>query len=269
MKCYIINLDRAPERMFRMENLCRRLDIVFQRISAVDATLFSQEQINSYRPQLKYHMELTPGELGCGESHLKALREFVSSGDQFATILEDDIHLSSDARQFLNSDKWIPPHADMIKLETFGTMIYSGTRAQEVGSGRCLLRLFSSHMGTAAYIISRDAAAWLLDNYTAGIKPIDDYLFDDCCKLLNILQLTPAIAIQDSINSGHMPAEAKFLESGLQKGRNQIWLDAPPKKLRRIAKLHREVRRAIRNLSRFMNIHLLRRIRKTHVEFRH
>jgi len=39
----------------------------------------------------KYHKQMSPGELGCTMSHIKALEQFLKSDNDVALILEDDI----------------------------------------------------------------------------------------------------------------------------------------------------------------------------------
>src|SRR5690606_3854414 len=84
---YLINLDRATERLEMMENEFNRIQLPFIRISAVDAKNLDKE---SFQVKNRYDRDLLPGEIGCFLSHVKTLKTFLDSDKDFAVIIEDD-----------------------------------------------------------------------------------------------------------------------------------------------------------------------------------
>ncbi len=90
---YLINLDRADERLKLMENEFKKCQISYERISAVDAKILDS---STYKVKNKYDRDLVPGEIGCYLSHVKTLETFIASENGFALIIEDDAILSDD-----------------------------------------------------------------------------------------------------------------------------------------------------------------------------
>lgn len=116
---YLINLDRATERLELMQNEFEKSNLPFQRISAVDAKTLDT---NSYRVKNKYDRDLVPGEIGCYLSHIKTMETFLASDNEFALIIEDDAILVDDFKSAIEDsisiysklskkDKW-----DVLKL---------------------------------------------------------------------------------------------------------------------------------------------------------
>ncbi|MGU9940092.1 glycosyltransferase family 25 protein [Empedobacter brevis] len=90
---YLINLDRADERLKLMENEFNKCEISYERISAIDAKTLNP---SSYKVNNKYDRDLVPGEIGCYLSHVKTLEIFLNSDNEFAVIIEDDAILADD-----------------------------------------------------------------------------------------------------------------------------------------------------------------------------
>lgn len=95
---YLINLDRATDRLQLMVKEFEKCQIDFERISAVDAKKLDS---NSYQIKNKYDRELVPGEIGCYLSHVKTLSHFLSSDNDFAIIIEDDAILAPDFKNIV------------------------------------------------------------------------------------------------------------------------------------------------------------------------
>ncbi len=95
---YLINLDRAKQRLELMEQEFKKQDMPFQKISAVDA-----EKLDKYEFKIKnrYDRKLVPGEIGCYLSHIQALKTFLESGNSYALIIEDDAVLCDDFKTIL------------------------------------------------------------------------------------------------------------------------------------------------------------------------
>lgn len=96
---YYINLDRSPNRKKLMEKEFEKCGIDdYVRIPAVDA---KDLKGNEYKVENKYKKELLTGEIACYLSHIKTLKTFMASGDDFAVILEDDVVLENDFKSLV------------------------------------------------------------------------------------------------------------------------------------------------------------------------
>lgn len=87
--CYYINLDRSKDRREAMEKKFSNL----KRIEGVDG-----KKLNVPNEILK-KCKMNLGEIGCLQSHLKAIKTAYDNGDEEALIMEDDIMID-----FIN--KW-------------------------------------------------------------------------------------------------------------------------------------------------------------------
>lgn len=90
---YLVSLDEDTQRR---KTLAKDFPLFYPeiiRVSAVDgrklsAKSFYNKIINYYSTTKKL---LSPAELGCTMSHIKALKQFLDSGNEYALILEDDV----------------------------------------------------------------------------------------------------------------------------------------------------------------------------------
>ena len=115
MKSFVINLDRAPERLAHLDVTFGRHGLSFTRMAAVDAKLLTPREIaERCTPDAK----LGVSELACFLSHRKCWQAIADLAIPHAVIFEDDVLLGKDAAEILNRSDWIPPHAALIKLET-------------------------------------------------------------------------------------------------------------------------------------------------------
>ncbi len=199
MKCYLINLDRAPERMARMQNILLQHGIEFERVAAIDAGAFTETEIQQYRAETRPGKSLRIGDIACGASHLLVLRKIAEGADAYACVLEDDLHLADDITFFTRSTEWMPNGADIVKLETFNEKTIVDRRGTALPGGRSVVQLRGYHGGTAFYVISKHAASEIIQHFTAGMMCVDQFIFDEMLPRFNIYQVTPAPAVQDSI----------------------------------------------------------------------
>lgn len=271
MQCYIINLDRAPERMHRISELLQSYSANFVRHPATDGAHFTKDEIALYRSKRTQGKPLTTGEIACSESHLSIYRQIIASSDDYAVVMEDDLHLSKDAGDFINSTDWIPRGAEIIKLETVDEPTLISTRTITTKNNRELGQLYYKHWGSGAYVISKSAARKMLDQYIPGSTPIDDYLFDPSVTRFSLWQLQPAIAVQDVILTKNSAANIPYLASEIEIERQK----EPQSKRRKIglrALAKRETIRLIRKSSNrlkfFWGIHISKNIAKKKISFR-
>lgn len=97
IKTYIVNLATSTTRREYMQNLLKPyqfLDIQF--IEAIDGRKFQPEELDDIFDNrnglLYYGRQLNAGEKGCTLSHRKCYKSLLDSNEEYALILEDDIH---------------------------------------------------------------------------------------------------------------------------------------------------------------------------------
>ncbi|MBX8814037.1 glycosyltransferase family 25 protein [Pseudochrobactrum algeriensis] len=229
MKAYLINLDRCPERLVRMQEQFAKASVPFERVAAVDGKNLSDQELASIIRIPSWKEPLTRTEIGCFLSHRKCLELIAQGEDRFAAIFEDDVTLSKDTRQFFESTDWIPDNAELIKIETQGKKVLTDKPVVTIAGHYTVAQLRSQHILAAGYIVSRDCARKLLCRMNDAASPIDHLLFTPSCGFfpqMNVYQVSPAICMQAG------------LESTLSPERSSQY--CPPAKLQR---LKREVKR--------------------------
>lgn len=179
--CWVINLDRAPERLLRIRSQLDALALPWQRLAAVDAQAFTLEQraaLDEPGYRRKHGMSPVGGELGCYLSHVEVMRRFVAmdpADAKFALVLEDDVLLKPSLPTVLQGLVANAPQWDMVKLSA----VHSGTPVPvlELVPGYQLAVMLSRCTGSSAYLINRRAA----ESYLAGLLPMSlpyDHVFD-------------------------------------------------------------------------------------------
>ena len=91
MNCYLINLDRATDRLAFQKEQFARFGLKFERVSAcVD----DPAAVNRFRWWCAVLRPRVRGEVGCVLSHVKAGKLMLERGDPCAAIFEDDVRMS-------------------------------------------------------------------------------------------------------------------------------------------------------------------------------
>lgn len=178
LRAWVINLDRAPERLARVSGQLAALGLPFERLPAVDARQFTPEQaalLDASAYRRKHGKEPVPGELGCYLSHLQAMRRFLASDADFGLIFEDDVLLHDSLPSVLRGLMQQPARWDMAKLSG----VHSGTPVHlcEVAPGHHLAVMLTRCTGASAYLVNRRAA----QAYTGRMLPMQlpfDIVYD-------------------------------------------------------------------------------------------
>ena len=197
--CYVINLDRSPERLEHFRLQAAREGLEFQRISAVDGSLLEKSAMDGLLSVGPGHRRPGPGEMGCYLSHRKAWTQLLHDGFDCGFVAEDDVHLAN-ASRFLKNSTWLPAQFDLIKADTFYHLCEFGIDEHLMHFDHTLRRLKSIHPGTAGYFISRQGAVRLLGATEFACGPIDEIMFNrrfGIAQSLITYQLDPAICVQD------------------------------------------------------------------------
>lgn len=200
MQVFVINLDRAKDRMQRMQAVLDGLDLTWSRIAAVDGRALPTETLARWsKARGDGSLVLTPGEVGIMLSQRQAWQNTIERGEP-CVVLEDDVHLAPACRKWLTRFDWLPADADIVKFETTSRPVAVDRQEIRLDDGLRLTRLRSGHLGLAGYIITPRAAARLLQAIGQSEHAIDHLVFDPVSPLfhqLNIYQTIPALCIQD------------------------------------------------------------------------
>lgn len=177
---FIINLDRQPDRMAFMKQQLAALDIEARRISAFDG----RDPSCKGRDCAAWYASLTPGEIGCFESHRTVWKTLVDENIPAAIVLEDDIVLASDLSD-LDFDVLADQPCDLVKLDQdnilHDTRLY-GTAKTPCGAGRHVVRMLGDEFCTGGYFITLSGAQKLLGASRHYFAPVDRFMYDQDSK---------------------------------------------------------------------------------------
>ena len=202
LQTWVINLDRAPERLARIAAQLQALGLPYTRLPAVDAHALKPEQsaaldVAAYRR--KHGMTPVLGELGCYLSHVAAMRLFLATEASCALILEDDVLLRNSLPAVLQGLMAHPGRWDMVKLSAE----HSGTpvKVLALSPGHDLAVMLSRCTGSSAYLLNRRAAQVYLRK-RGGLLPMQlpyDHVFDQGWRFgLKVRLVTPTPCGHDS-----------------------------------------------------------------------
>lgn len=113
---FVINLDRAPDRMKKIDTELRNLGVRYERIQAVDGKALSADEIRHWTTPSCERL-CTKGAIGCALSHRKVWEETVRRGLRRVLVLEDDAHFGENfERRFTQTWKRLPSDWDMVYI---------------------------------------------------------------------------------------------------------------------------------------------------------
>lgn len=143
---------------------------------------------------------LTRGELACFMSHVSIWQKMLDEQIPYLAVFEDDVYLGENADYFLNNDAWIQSDWNIIKLEAFAKKILHERQGLALGKQRNLFKLKGRHVGAAGYILSLNAAQYLISllKQSEIKEPLDHILFDPLYHQqgMSLYQMKPALCIQ-------------------------------------------------------------------------
>jgi glycosyl transferase, family 25 len=195
LRTWVINLDRAPDRLARISGQLQRLGLGYTRLPAIDARALTPAQRASLdEPGYRRKHGMTPvlGELGCYLSHVEAMRLFLDSDAACALILEDDVLLHDTLPAVLQGLLQHAARWDMVKLSG----VHSGTPVPflDLAPGHRLAVMLTRCTGSSAYVVNRRAA----QAYLHGAQPLlpmslpYDHVFDQGWRFgLKVRLVTP------------------------------------------------------------------------------
>lgn len=227
---FVISLVNASVRRNHINNEFSKRNIPFQFFDALQPSVLLEQYIEVAVPSLKI-ASLSNGEKACFMSHVALWEKLANSKNHYMAIFEDDVVLGKNADKFFYNYDWLEERFSLndsfvIRLETSCISVKRIESEIESVLERKFSLLDSEEFGTAGYILSKNAAIFLLDYFkkldSTSIKAIDKCLFGDLIKHneVNIYQLDPAICIQedklnkkDSILTSQLEYDRRIVEN--------------------------------------------------------
>ena len=239
---FLINLDRATNRLAFVARRLDALELPFVRITAVDGAQLTSVEHTSFvaaRPR-DGKRGWRVGQIGCFLSHFDAWGRIAAGDAQFGLVLEDDLHVSGKLPALLGDTGWVPDDADVVRLEATGQWLALG-RPVASTSGRSVRRIRSAAWGAGAYLLSKQAAVRLIASDPASQSPVDDFLFNfitsPLARSLVTYQVVPALAVQDKFSAN---------ASAMEGFGSDIETSAVNQRLRGLSALRRRITSALR-----------------------
>ena len=174
VQVFVISLERSIERRAKVAEQLNKTEIKWQFLDAVDGYALPAMPPSYKKLKVKrlQGYELTPGEVGCFLSHIKAWESCVQN--QLTTfVFEDDFLVNANLEKVIDDLLEIADQWSLIRLSG----IYE--TQHEVLAKRStynLVQNFGEPCGTAAYMVQPTAAKILLENAVDIYEPVDHYL---------------------------------------------------------------------------------------------
>ncbi len=201
MRCFVINLDRSRDRLAHVTAEFDRIGVAFERIAAIDA--WQRQDLSQVLMHAgKMPWRLSGSETACLLSHRACWSKLAAGDDAYGAIFEDDVVFAAKAGPLLADGSWIPANAEIVKLETFLHRTKVGLRSVAAGHGFSASRLHAVHIGSAGYIVSKQAAGALLSATEKIDVPVDHVLFNPAVEPVAskvVYQLRPALCVQEEV----------------------------------------------------------------------
>jgi len=196
----VINLQFEIEKKREMELLTLDFKEHVEFVNAVYGKELSDHYINKVYNDDACRSEigrgLTKGEVGCALSHLECMNRLLSSDDEYALILEDDIVFDFDPDYIKKIVAHFPKYWDIVLLGhhsrycRFESGISSIWGRHPLLGKHKLVKFKERTVGGYGYIISRNGAHKWLEEYKVIFKPIDHW---EPAKNINLYGVNPPI----------------------------------------------------------------------------
>ena len=229
---YVISLKRSVERRNHAIDQLNSLKVPFQIIEAVDGYELSDQEIqtNIDFGQRKFGSRSRHpwrGVIGCVLSHFKVYLKMIEENIQAACILEDDIDLKKDFKNYLNYE-----NLEHIDWDIFYLGHHSKYSKREAHSkDKIELKIpnytagvpIEQPMGSYGYIIKKNAAAEILKYGYPIRKPLDQYIGNAPALGICTVILSPACVSHNySLKTTIYQSSSDECKSNIELFRRQI-----------------------------------------------
>lgn len=170
---YLINLERALDRLLTMDRQLSSAGISYERVDAVegDKLAFPNDLYDASGYRLRHGKLTNPAEVGCYLNHIECARRFLASQSDHALIFEDDLLLPDDLPEIISAALAESGSWDILRLST----VNRGKKfiVKQLTSQRGLAVSLTREKGSGAYLINRRAALWLCQALVPMRLPYD------------------------------------------------------------------------------------------------
>ncbi|MBJ7534076.1 glycosyltransferase family 25 protein [Rhodomicrobium vannielii ATCC 17100] len=235
---FLINLDRAPHRLARMDEKLRSLGIAYERFAAIDGRTLSPDFVEAFAPRAtwtKATKRPIANEVACFHSHLSVLQIIRDRGYERACVLEDDLDFAPDFGTFLDPTLQLPADTDFLKLEVAKFRQLKVLPLGPIGVRTLGLISQDGDAGAAAYIVTALGARNLLPQLKPMVNFYDHQAFGAVTWKPRVYHVIPFPAHQ---------------EDGSEMGRAaEHWVSrskTPERKVRTRKPFHRRMKSSIK-----------------------
>lgn len=201
---FLINLDRAKDRLEFVKKNIEQLEFPFHRISAIDGNLLSDSEIEKIADKNRYkkYFKMFPekGTIGCTLSHEKVYREFLKSNYEFALIFEDDVVFNPD--ELKNCVKNAIQKKNLWDILSF-EILHDGwpMKIANLYEEKFLSVYLSNVKHSGCYLINRETAKKLIEKIFPIFMGLDHYFTASWEFDIKFLGVEPRIVHQNFGNS--------------------------------------------------------------------
>jgi len=167
----VINLDRSPERLVRIDAQLRGLGVAYTRVRGVDGRALPAGLLEAPRGRERFFRALGNGEIGVYQSHRACWQRVLDEGLDWAIVLEDDVDLAPSFVEVPAAVEAMPRAWDMLKL----SVGWRRRRVSPIGTAGAFAVVAFDKVPTGAqgYVVSRRGAERLLRGNRRPMRPVD------------------------------------------------------------------------------------------------
>jgi len=202
-RCLYINLDRSLDRREQINAEIVKAGIVAERVPGFDGKRDIGKLPTTYSPVRRSFVgkQLNPAEIGCVESHRRALRMLVEAGDAFGVILEDDVELLEGFHSAVEALIAEAAGWHIIRLEWRKRGVLADPQVS-ISTGHKLVVPKNMTFGAAALLYSQEGARLALKALDGGyFQTPDAELGWRAGPSFRIFQLDPPVAREKPLES--------------------------------------------------------------------
>lgn len=204
MRLLLINLERSPDRLATMTARLNAVRQPFEVLPATDGRLLGPEAMARADPARRRWFSsypLTPNEVGCWLSHLRAMQALLESEAAMVAVLEDDVTLDPALPSVLAAIETSGFEFDILYLHRHQRRQFFAPCGALMPGWR-IGRLGYTQIGTQGYVVSRRGAERILSGAGRFVHTLDNHLQRYWANRLDLLVLDPpAVAPEPGIAS--------------------------------------------------------------------
>jgi glycosyl transferase family 25 len=153
---FVINLDRSPERLRKISERLRQLDLTYERVPAIEGATLTDAVRAGFNPKRLSH-RYSDYAVACYLSHLRALAIISERAIPCGIVLEDDAVFDAGFKAWTEPAIPLPAGVEILKLEGFGAANSPKLKVSRY-AGRTIQFSYKPSGGAAAYLITLEGA---------------------------------------------------------------------------------------------------------------